>query len=564
MKFSEFVYERPDLDLFVEDFRRNLDKLEGAESTESVVKTIKSINELRNQFLSMKVLATINYTRDTKNEEYSKEQDFFDENFPVYQEQEASFFRFLTNSSARKELSDVFGDQFFKLAELETRVFSPKIMEDLKTENKLVSEYTKLLASGKAVFNGEELPLPKLAPFMLSEDRDTRKSAYEARYSFFKDNEAEFDRLYDELVTVRTKIAKTLGYDNFVQLGYDRLDRSDYDGTDVKLFRDQIYERLIPLAVELKKRQAKRLGIDKLKYYDEGIKFLSGNPNPLGDAREIIAKARDMYRELSKETGEFFDFMADNGLMDLLSRDGKYPGGYCDFVFKYRAPFIFANFNGTSADVDVLTHEAGHAFQVYMSRGFDIPYYHFPTMEACEIHSTSMEYITWPWMELFYGEEAEKRRFIHMTESLLFVPYGVAVDEFQHYVYENPEATPAQRKSKWRKLEKKYLPDRDYEGNEYLLGGALWQQQGHIFEVPFYYIDYVLAFICALQFWRKFNDGEAGAWESYVRLCKAGGSKSFLGLLELAGLESPFAEGTVTGVVEPVERWLNSVDDSKF
>jgi M3 family oligoendopeptidase len=256
--------------------------------------------------------------------------------------------------------------------------------------------------------------------------------------------------------------------------------------------------------------------------------------------------------------------MLENNLLDLVSKKGKAGGGYCTYIENYKAPFIFSNFNGTSGDIDVLTHEAGHAFQVYESRHYEIPEYNWPTYEACEIHSMSMEFFTWPWMKLFFEEDAEKYYFSHLSSALLFLPYGVSVDEFQHFVYEHPESSPTERKAAWREIERKYLPHRDYEENDYLEHGGFWQRQAHIYNSPFYYIDYTLAQICALQFWKRSRENRQEAWGDYVHLCRQGGSKSFLQLVETANLTSPFADGCVKGVIDEVHAWLDEVDDTKL
>jgi len=271
-----------------------------------------------------------------------------------------------------------------------------------------------------------------------------------------------------------------------------------------------------------------------------------------------------MYHELSTETGEFFNFMLDNELMDLVAKKGKAPGGYCTYISDFKSPYIFSNFNGTSGDIDVLTHEAGHAFQVYMSRNYEIPEYNWPTYEACEIHSMSMEFFTWPWMNLFFEEQTDKYKYAHLGGAVLFLPYGVAVDEFQHWVYEHYDATPAQRKAQWRLIEKKYMPHRDYDGNEYLENGGFWHKQSHIYQAPFYYIDYTLAQVCAFQFWSKANKNREEAWKDYVTLCKAGGSQAFLGLVKLANLKSPFEAACVPEVIGEIGEWINAVDDSKL
>jgi M3 family oligoendopeptidase len=564
MKFKDFVYERPNMEKFTEDFNALFDSLKEAQNFEGQNEIIRKINKLRNKFESMSQIVSIRHTINTEDNFYEEEQNFFDENTPLYEGLISKFYELLTTSKFRMELENKWGKQLFNIAELKLKTFSPEIIEDLKLENKLSSEYTKLIASAKIDFEGEERNLSGLVPFMQSTDRLMRKKANEARYSFFIKNEGEFDRIYDELVKVRSKIAKKLGYKNFVELGYARMMRTDYNWDMVANFRKQVEEYIVPVATELRNRQRERLGLSDLKYYDEKIEFTSGNATPKGNPEWIISNGRKMYKELSSETDEFFTFMVDNELMDLVNKKGKAGGGYCTYISEYKSPFIFSNFNGTSGDIDVLTHEAGHAFQVYSSRGYEVPEYGFPTYEACEIHSMSMEFFTYPWMELFFKEETNKYKFAHLSGALLFIPYGVTVDEFQHFVYENPEATPEERKSKWREIERKYLPHRDYDNNDYLEKGGYWYQQGHIFGSPFYYIDYTLAQICAFQFWKKSMENRENAWSDYLRLCKAGGSKSFLDLVTLAKLTSPFEDGCVESVIGVIKDSLNSIEDKKL
>ncbi|GFN34622.1 M3 family oligoendopeptidase [Tepidimicrobium xylanilyticum] len=564
LKFKDYEYKRPDLKAFEREMQDLLEKFNNAETFEEQNEIMASINKLRSNVATMENLVFIRHSIDTEDEFYSNEKDFIDENIPIYEKAVSEFYRALVNSKFRAELEKVWGKQIFTLAELKLKTFSEEIMEDLVKENKLITQYDKLIASAKIEFEGETRNLSQMMPFIQSKDRTIRKAAYEAYTKFFEENESQFDSIYDELVKVRTNMAKKLGYKNFVELGYARMARSDYNAEMVANYRKQVYEDLVPLVVELKERQRKRLGLDKLTYYDEPLEFLTGNAIPKGQPDWILDNGKRMYKELSKETDEFFTYMVERELLDLVSKKGKMSGGYCTYIPDYKSPFIFSNFNGTSDDVDVLTHEAGHAFQSYLSRDYQIPEYNSPTLEACEIHSMSMEFITWPWMELFFKEDVDKYKFSHLSGAVSFIPYGVTVDEFQHFVYENPEATPEARKAKWREIEKKYLPFRDYEDNDFFERGGYWFRQGHIFGSPFYYIDYTLAQVCAFQFWIKMKDSREKAWEDYIRLCKAGGSKPFLELVELAGLKSPFEDGTIKEVVEPIKEWLDSIDDSKF
>lgn len=564
MKFEKYTYIRPNIEKIGKEYNQLIDAFNNAGSADEQIKINEQINDIRNHVGTMFNLVLIRHSIDTEDEFYKNEQDYIDDIDPVVEGLTTAYYQALLQSKFRKELETKWGIQLFALAEKSLKTFAPEIIPLLQKENKLSTEYTKLIASAKIQFEGEERTLAQLAPYAESADRNMRIKANEARFGFLAKNEEKLDQIYDDLVKVRTEIAVTLGYQSFVELGYDRMNRTDYDAEMAANFRKQVEELIVPAASRLRERQRNRIGVETLKYYDEGIQFQSGNAKPKGSPEWIIANGQKMYQELSKETGEFFRFMTNNNLMDLVAKKGKAGGGYCTFIEDYKAPFIFSNFNGTSGDIDVLTHEAGHAFQVFSSRGFDIPEYYWPTYEACEIHSMSMEFFTWPWMELFFKEDTDKYLFSHLSGALLFLPYGVSVDEFQHWVYENPEASPTERKQKWREIEKKYLPYKDYDGFSYLENGGFWQRQAHIYNDPFYYIDYTLAQICAFQFWKWSRENFDDAWQKYVDLCKLGGSKSFTELVKAVGLISPFEDGCVRSVIGEIENWLELVDDKKL
>lgn len=561
LKFEEYKYKRPIINDLKTKFDALLADFKVATSYEEQDAIMVQINEIGNDFSTQVNLAYIRASIDTNDKFYQDERDYIDEIQPKYQEFETEYYKNLVSTPFRAELEKKWGPQLFAIADNAIKSFSPEIVPLLQKENKLSSDYSKLVASAQIEFDGKTLTLAQLGPYAESTDRNIRKAAMEASYKFYSDNGDQFDEIYDELVKLRHEIAIQLGYQNFVELGYIRMNRIDYDSSMVKKFRNQIRDHIVPLANQLYERQADRIGVSQLKFYDQSLNFLTGNAVPQGSPEWIIDNGQRMYEELSPETNEFFRFMTERNLMDLEAKVGKESGGYCTFIDNYDSPFIFSNFNGTSGDIDVLTHEAGHAFQVYSSRHLGIPEYTFPTHEGAEIHSMSMEFFTWPWMELFFKEQTEKYKFAHLSDALLFLPYGVAVDEFQHIVYENPEMTAAERKAAWKKIEEIYLPTRDYDGISYLETGSVWQRQGHIYEAPFYYIDYTLAQICAFQFWSRSLKNHDEAWNDYLHLCKLGGSKSFTQLIAEANLISPFEDGCVESVIGTIETWLNSVDD---
>ncbi len=559
IKFKEYKYERPDIKKLESDFDILLEEFRNSESAEGQYEILKKINLLRKGFESMRSISNIRYTVNTKDKFYDGEHEYFDNNGPVYAGSINRLYKTLLGSKFRKELEEKTGTLLFSLAELSLKTFNPDIIDDLKKENQLVTEYVKLIASAKINFEGEERNISGIAPFLQSQNRQVRKNAAEAKWKFFEENEKTLDRIYDELVKIRTHIARKLGYENFIQLGYDRMRRSDYTHREVKEFRNAVKEFIVPVSLKLKEMKRKRVGLDKLHYYDEGFSYKGGNPVPKGSPEWIVDRAKIMYDELSEDTGKFFKFMTERELLDLYNRKDKAAGGYCTFIPEYESPFIFSNMNGTSDDIRVLTHEAGHAFQAFESKNYELPEYRIATMESAEIHSMSMEFITWPWMQLFFEEDTDKFLYAHLSRALSFVPYGVSVDEFQHYVYENPDASPEDRKKKWREIEKKYRPYMNYEENEFLERGGYWFQQAHIFKMPFYYIDYCLAQICALQFWRKCNHDRDIAWKDYLDLCKAGGSRSFLDLLKIAKIDSPFDKKVIESIVKYCEEWIVSV-----
>jgi M3 family oligoendopeptidase len=564
MQFQDFAYTRPALTVFKTDFEAALARFKAATTFAEQSAAFAEITALRTEFESMNTISSIRHSINTADEFYDGENDYYDEISPDYQGFITQWYKTLLGAKFRTDLEKKWGQQLFSIAELSLKTFEPTIINDLQTENKLSSDYQKLLAAAKIEFGGNTYNISSITPVESSDDREVRRGASAAKWAWFAENGAEFDRIFDELVQTRHRIAVELGYKNFVELGYARMLRTDYTAADVARYREQVAEFIVPLATKLRERQRARLGYEKLYFYDEGYKFKTGNAKPKGSPDWIVNNARTMYAELSPETHTFFEFMVQNNLLDLTTKENKSPGGYCTMIPNHRAPFIFSNFNGTTHDIDVLTHEAGHAFQVFESRDWGISEYHFPTYEACEIHSMSMEFLTWPWMKLFFEEDTNKYLFTHLSEAVLFLPYGVAVDEFQHWVYENPTATPADRKAAWRKLEQKYLPHRDYDENAYLAAGGFWQKQAHIYQSPFYYIDYTLAQICAFQFWQRAQHNRTTAWTDYLRLCKAGGSQSFLQLVKLANLRSPFEAGCLQSVVGEIQAWLDSIDDSSF
>ena len=554
MKFSEMPYERIDMEEVKKTYREIIDRTKAAASGEEQFEIHREYYKFSDNIRTSMELAMIRHDIDTTDEFYEKESDFYDEVTPIISQYENEYGKVLYDSPYRDYLESKIGKVTFKNIEIANKAFDEKIIPLMQEENALSSRYSKLIATAKIPFEGEVYNLSLMRKFQTSPDREVRRKAWKAVSDYFLSVTDEIDEIYDKMVKNRTEQARQLGYENYVELGYYRMNRNCYDKAMVENFRKQVKEYFVPFANQLHEQRRARIGVEKLSYIDTDVYFTNGNPAPIGTPDEILAAGQKMYGELSPQTKEFFDFMMKNELFDVLGRKTKRQGGYMTYIPNFKSPFIFANFNGTSGDVDVITHECGHAFQGYIVRDDEIREHADITMETAEIHSMSMEYFTYNWMELFFGDRKEDYLKMHLEDSSAFVPYGCMVDEFQHIVYEHPEMSPAERKAAWAKLEKVYRPHMDYEEDPFFGQGGFWQKQSHIFGSPFYYIDYCLASVCAMQFKAMMDEDFAKAWENYYKLCKLSARDFFTNVIREAGLKSPFEDGCIKELVDKFEK----------
>ena len=564
IKFSEYPFVVPNEKKYAKKMEGFIAQLKEAKDAKAAAAIIKRINKYSDSVDTACSVIYVLYTCDTTNEKYVKAQNHIDEVSPIFAKYGKELAEVVTKLPYRAELEKKFGSFVFKKYDASLRIFDEKIMEDLAKENKLSSEYDALFGGAQIEFRGEILNLSQLGKYAQDSDRETRKAAAKASDKWLAENEAKIAQIYDDLVHLRTNIAKKLGFKSFTELGYLRLGRTDYNAEMVKVYREQIAREVVPVCNKLYKLQMKNLGIKKPQYYDYNLMFKSGNPKPAGDREYLVKQAQKMYADLGPESKEFFDFMVKYELMDLDARKGKAPGGYCTYFADYKSPFIYSNFNGTQGDVNVLCHEGGHAFQAYLSSGIQVPELRSPTLESCEIHSMSMEFFAWPYMEGFFGKDAEKYKYSHLADSIEFLPYGITIDEFQHWVYENPDATHEQRCAAFKEIESRYTPHKKFDDTPTLARGTWWMRQSHIFGVPFYYIDYTLAQVVAFQFAVENMKNHEKTWKKYIKLCKLGGKYPFLELLEKNHLRNPFVDGNIKKVIRPLTKVLKEFDTSKM
>lgn len=555
MKISEIKYVRPDKEqvlAHLADIRQRMENAQTLEDFYAVHDEYKAYSE--DLGTNMRI-AFIRFTQDTRNEFYAAEQDYLDEIGPEISVANAKIANCYLTSKFRKQLEERFPAVMFKNLQMAVDAADPRIVEDRVEENKVTTSYTKLMSSIVIDFEGEKLTMAGIGKYFTSTDRDLRKRAVYAWGQAIEDNKEQLDEIYDKLVKIRTRMGRKLGYDGFAPLGYLQMQRNCYTKEDIARFRENVLKYLVPLASKIRNKVGKELGIDKQYYYDNGI-FTVEEPKPIGTPQQMFDNASKMYNEMSEETGKLFDTMRESECFDVMSREGKWGGGYCEGLPKYKLPFILANWNGSAGDVDVLTHEFGHALEFYKSFFIESEFLCSISMETAEVHSMSMEFLAYPWIDLFFGDKTPEYKFYHIGGAVTFIPYGTIVDWFQQSCYDNPDMTPAERNEMYNKMEKQFLPHMTTEGIPALQDGRRWQRQAHIFESPFYYIDYCFAQFTALQFLALSQEDYKGAFAKYIKFLNFGGTKPFTELLSECGLLSPFEEESFKLVVASCEKIL--------
>ncbi|MFV0412599.1 MAG: M3 family oligoendopeptidase [Oscillospiraceae bacterium] len=557
MKFEEMQYTRPDIGQKAGEVAGLAQKAAAAQSGKELLQVFAEYQEAADLLHTAATLASIRHTVNTKDEYYDAENDYFDQQSPVFSDKTLALYRALLASAHKGALKEEYGDILLQKMEIAVKSSDERLVPLQQEENTLASQYQKLYASARIPFRGSELTVAQLGPYKQDINRATRKEAFEAEAGFFESHREELDDIYDKMVKNRTKQAQMLGFESFTPLGDIRMERVGYTRAEIKACRKAVETGIVPLNTALRTMQASRSGLPGLAFYDLPLSFKDGNPTPKGTPEEILAAGRSMYNQLSPETADFINFMMDGNRFVVVAKPGKAPGGYCTYSPGYQSPFIFSNFNGTAGDVDVLTHEAGHAFAAYMAAKQPlVAELRNPGLESCEIHSMSMEFLTSEYHSLFFKQDTGKYEFTHAEDTLFFLPYGCMVDEFQEEVYNRPGLTPAQRNQLWMELEKKYRPGMEFAGLPFYSRGAGWQRQLHIYEVPFYYIDYVLAQAVALEFFVSNMGNKAETWQRYLALVNKAGTQSYTGLVHAAGFKTPFEEGALQQVGEKVFAWL--------
>lgn len=556
---KDLQYERCDIETYRAAVEPQIEKIKNAKTLAEVLQARDAITKTDSRMATMASLANARYTLNTRDDFYVKEVEYYDEVSPYESQLMAEYGQAMLNGKFKKQLSEKLSPALIKSFENSAKANDEKIIEDMQQEAKVVMEYSKLMSTMQFEYEGKSLPLSVVKGYLNDSDRAVRKAAAFSIGEGLQKHAEKLDDIFDRLVKIRDGMAKKLGYKNFVELGYYRMDRKDYDAADVKAFRGNVLKYLVPVVETLKNELKEELRLTPFTFYDNAVSLKSGEPKPALNKDEMFQAAQNMYDDMDKEIGDFMRFMLESGAFDVDARDGKWGGGYCTEFRDYRQPFILANFNGTCDDVDVLTHEFGHAFAAMNTMKDGVYELNVGGMETAECHSMTMELLSHPYMDKFFGKDCDKYRYRHLLKAIDFIPYGVVVDEFQHEIYENPDMTPQQRNAAFKEISKKYMPYMTYDGIPYLEDGTRWQFQMHIFETPFYYIDYCLAQTVALEFFALAQKDASAALKAYIDFVKKGGSQTFKTLVKEAGLASPFEASALKTVAETTVKELRRI-----
>lgn len=407
-------------------------------------------------------------------------------------------------------------------------------------EGQVANQYSMMMAVAEVEFNGKAMSLKELGSFMDSPDPELRKQAWLAMRGWVGNNRQTLRQIFAELVEIRHQMGLNLGHPNFVPLGYSGMGRTDYGPAEAATFRESIRTHAVPLRRRLAAEHAARMGAERMRPWDAPYDPELTIPPGAVPVQTQLESAERMFDRISTHLADHLRRMRAEGLIDLEHRHGKRAGAFCTWFSDEGRPAIFCNSTGNADDVRTLIHEMGHAIQHWESGSIQNVLLHSPTADACEIHSLGLEFLTLPFIdEFFTPEHARRFRLGRWRKVVGAMCYRAQVDEFQHWVYENPTATPAEREDAWARIGMLYDSDLDYSGLEEHLGTS-WYQLPHIFRSPFYYIDYAIAETAAMQLAIMAEQDHDRAMQTYLHLCRVGGTMGLLDIVSSAGLRSPF------------------------
>ncbi len=495
-------------------------------------------------------LAYIDMTVDTGNPEYeTRYMQIVDELVPVKEQRDFALKRKLLASPAVDELGDEY-KVYLRNIRSEVGLFRDENVPLMQEALKLEQEFNKIVGAQEAEFRDQKYTLPQLLPFLEEQDRDTRKEAWLARWNAKLADADALDDLYDRMYEVRQTMAHNAGYANFRDYKFEEMKRFDYTSQECLEFHEAIAKNITPVVARDWEERKAQLGADELKPWDLDVDAEGAPPiKPFETVERLEEGCYTIVSKIDEQLAGYFREMIDERLLDLANRPGKAPGGYMDTLPDTQVPFIFMNAVGSKDDVNTLLHEGGHSFHYYLARKLPLYSYHGTTHEFSEVASMSMELLSRPYMSEFYSEE-ELGRLLkdQLRDTLKFFPFMAMIDSFQHWVYTADDHSAAARRKKWTELEKRFRPGIDWTGLEQYR--EIGWQYPHVFDVPFYYVEYGIAQLAALRIWLNSLQDERGAIEAYKRALSLGGSRPLPELFDAAGARFGLDDMAVSEIVQ--------------
>ena len=442
-------------------------------------------------------------------------------------------------------------------------------IEIFRSENiPLGVEQTKLVTKAQGItggmtvqFQGQERTFPEMKAFLESNDRDEREKAWKSMVNRWMDDSEELSEIYDQLIKIRHQIALNAGFNSYTEYMFKAMHRFDYSVEDCLTFHNSIEKVCMPIIREINQRRRIAFGLDKLSPWDVNEKSGSGpdingeSPlKPFKSVQEMITKLSQLFHNMSEDLGNKFDKLVEMDTLDLETRKGKAPGGYQYYLEKSRIPFIFMNAAGLQGDLETMIHESGHAFHSLYCGHLDLIDERSYPIEFAEVASMSMELLTQDEWGIFYenSNEVNRARISHLEGVVYLLPWIATIDAFQHWIYANPDHTRDERKEYWLSLREKFGSDMNWNGNEEFRELS-WQQQGHLYGVPFYYVEYGIAQLGALQLWQTHRKDPEKALIDYSNAMELGNTKTLPDLFAAAELKLGFDEKHLNSLIKEVK-----------
>ncbi len=553
--FNEYPYKRIDFDDLSKRFIYHTNKLAKAGSFSSAYYELVETDYLQKVFITYAGISEVGYTNNSYDELYAEEEKFFNKIKPRFDLLVQKRDDVLLGSPFKEEFKKLIGEEFFASASLKKRTVSESVLELMEADNKLSQEYSDIRSRLSIKDDGQVLTMPEINKKTQSEDRNVRKKYDTLLQKMMMKASKDYDRIYHEMVKIRTKIAEKTGFESYTDYCFHKHGRTSYGRKELEIFADNVEKYIVPVALRMFEEQEKRLG-HEIKNYDESTLFTDRKVRIKKDPLESFTK---IFSKLSPETKVFFDELMEKEFFNIELRKGKTNGAYSLYIPLCNMPYIFQTYNETEGAVQTFAHECGHGLHAYMHRGDVIHGVSIETADISETHSMSMEYFVWQDIEEIITENVEVYKYRQLRDSLAFIPYGTAVDMFQTRVYDNPDMTPDERRKLWQELEKRFLPWKNYEKDLFYWQGRRWQNQMHVMKWPFYYIDYVLAQVCALQYFLLNEEDHEKAWNSYIKFIKDSGKYSFVDSIKKAGLSSPFDDNLLEEISEKIDAYIKGL-----